>query len=260
MAIIYNNGNNATEALQMLSAPSRLMLLMRKYVIENRRNMLMIAGCYMAILIISGILGGYTSEFSTRGAILFITILCGGGLLAISASLLFNDMAHKDSRIGVIMLPAECSQKFWSRFLVVFSGTILLIIAGYFALGYSSALTRYILYGIWRPGFNIGDIPTVTDPVWIFTTSFITLEYAFYLFGAVAWPRYSFLKSCGILWGVSTFMSVLALYIIKWTEFIHWNSTHQDILIWGLNIAMILTACAFVWGAIYMLRHKTPAK
>lgn len=260
MAIIYNNGNNATEALQMLSAPSRLMLLMRKYVIENRRNMLMIAGCYLAILIISGILGGYTSEFSTRGAILFITILCGGGLLAISASLLFNDMAHKDSRIGVIMLPAECSQKFWSRLLVILPGTILLIIAGYFALGYSNALTQYILYGIWRPIFNIGEIPTANDPAWIFVISFLILEYAFYLFGAVAWPRYSFLKSCGILWGASMVMSILALYTIKWTGILYWTDARKEIFIWSLNIAMLLAASALICGAIYLLRRKTPSK
>lgn len=260
MAIIYNCDNNACGDRNTLSPISRILQLMHKYVIENRRNMLMIAGCYLAILIISGILGAFTSEFSTRSAILFITVLCGGALLAITASLLFNDMAHKDSRISVIMTPASASQKFLARLLVVFPCTILLIVIGYYALGYSSAIATYALYDIWSPKMQLGDIPYIADPAWIFLVSMLILEYAFYLFGSVAWPRYSFLKSCGILWGTSVALSILALYIIKQTGLMHWEKISQEVLIWCLDAVMLLTSCAFIWASIYLLRHKTPAK
>lgn len=234
------------------------MMLAKKMFIENRKTLLMLCGGYLGALAVVGIWSGFNGVYSSSTVVIIYSVLASL-LCAVLASLMFHDFTTKEGRINALMTPASRTEKFWLRLIAVIPGAVLLTIAGYYVLAGFMNLTAGISHDVWVPIYGITDFFRWfgDDGIFPFLSSFILSE-GLFIFGAIAWPRKSFLKTllvqAGISFVCSIFMVFAARFIIRnYTVIVN----DPEALLWIATSVIAAIGLALIYAAYVVFKRKT---
>lgn len=193
----------------------RFAMLARKMFIENRRTLVMLCSGYLGALAGIGLWCGFNGVYSSSTTVgLYYMLSCL--VCALTASLMFRDFTTREGRINALMTPATRTGKFWVRLLAVVPGVLILITAGYFVLAGCMNLAYGIIHDIWLPIYSVWSLVESFE----FETGMLLLSsYVFseglFIFGAIAWPRHSFIKTLLVQAGLGLALSTIAIAVTK---------------------------------------------
>lgn len=237
---------------------SMFMKLAKKMFIENRKTLLMLCGGYLGALAVVGIWSGFNEVYSSSTTIIiyyvFAALMC-----SVVASLMFHDFTTKEGRINALMTPASRPGKFWLRLIAVLPGSMLLAFAGYYVLAGFMNLTAGITHDVWMPVYSASAFVKWIGgkSIWMSLASFILSE-GMFIFGAIAWPRKSFLKTLLVQAGIGFVCSTLMVFAAR---FIIHNYTvivnDPEMLLWIATIVTALIGMALIYAAYVLFKRKT---
>ncbi len=197
--------------------------------VQNRKPILLSVACIVAIYIFIGIFMGCKHKGGGEGETILFTIFAEF-ISCIVSSMAFANMKTKEERIFSLMVPASVEVKFLTRWLAIVPLLFGLLLAAF----YIGDLARIAAFYFTSPDpMNFPNYLSVFNP-WIeyyprkemlggslcsflFTTYFFTQ--AFYFFGAVLWPKLSFIKTFAVLYVLQAIFGLFFLWIPKVVSF-----------------------------------------
>lgn len=253
-------------------------LCFKKIWLEKKKMLLLICGAYLCFSILIGFTTGMVG--ATPGDLLFGYVIFAGFVGAFLCSAMFYDISKKTSRISNLMLPASPAQKFMPRLLIVTVGFLVLAVLGFFIYEFANTLIYFILYhkwaGLYNPllahttewNYDYSDFTVKSYFSWDYFSFVVAIFTAFlfnnsiFIFGSVAWPQFSFLKTVFLMAIIQIVLSVVAIIV----SFFYVTNNHVvDVMIsedhlgasWILIGVLIVLACAITYGAFRVFRKKT---
>lgn len=242
------------------STGSNFWKLVKKEVIENRKDLILTIISVVCFFIFIGALlginergGGFTE--------IFLFLFTAGILSYATSSKMFSDMKTKESRISTLMLPASVFEKFIVRWIAAVPLMFLLLFASFYVMDLSRVVA-YILYtedGMRQEHFTriinlftfIGN-NKIQDGALI--GGFILASYFFsqsiFLFGAILWPKLSFIKTVAALWVIQIVLGLL-LYFLDHTITIRVQLSERELFTSLICIETVLTL-----GLYYLTYHR----
>ena len=213
----------------------RMGRLMKKYVVENRMSLLISAGCVTLVMVIIGIINGWSYGYSKwDGSVVeigFMTnafFLCG---MIVAASPAFKSMWDTKSSIVTLMTPASQMEKFLVRWIVSVPCYVVWgLLSAFFADVLKKLFVVYVMGGEiemlkWRcllfggEGVDININPTVFYSALLL---FIFIQ-SFYLLGSVVWKKKNFIKTTYVL------VVLFVIYGVAWNIMINTPSPEHFI-------------------------------
>lgn len=241
---------------------SRFALTLKKYVIENWKMLVYGAGAILAFWAMIGVWVGWLETAGAEGG--FMMYACISSiLLTVMASLMFKDMNGKEKRISTLMCPASIADKFWVRFIFSIPVPMLIVFLGYFIFGWFRMLSTLAFYGyskgLYLPTDMFANSQMICG-VSLMIASFL-LNLAIYNIGAICWPKYSFLKTTALQFGIQMIIFTIATILVN-VDFILIAGvllTDKDILIilWSMTAIITVLAIAGWWFTYYKFKTKT---
>lgn len=237
---------------------SMFMKLAKKMFIENRKTLLMLCGGYFGALAVVGIWCGFNGVYSSSTTMIIYSVLAAL-MCSVMASLMFHDFTTKEGRINALMTPASRTEKFWLRLIAVLPGGLLLAFAGYYVLAGFMNVTAGISHDIWLPLYSVSMFVKWLgwEAICMSLASFLLSE-GFFIFGAIAWPRKSFLKTLLVQAGIGFVCSTLMVFAAR---FIIHNYTvivnDPEMLLWIATIVTALIGMALIYAAYVLFKRKT---
>lgn len=224
-------------------------MMTRKMMIEQRKTLLYAAGGYLGICAVLGLWGGFFGSTPDPGLPIYIMVSMFA--CALVASKLGFDLVNKEGRTAMIMTPATAADKFVPRLIAVLPAMLILVIIGYPVFCYADILALGVSYGQWVSFtiphiFNIFNGPDAVLGVCILLSMFLFSE-SIFIFGAVAWPRKSLLKSIGVFIAIQFLLSLLTMAFIKSNSYLYIDIVDETAFGW--SVTAIITAIAI--GIIY---------
>lgn len=221
-------------------------MMTRKMLIEQRRTLLYAAGGYLGICAVLGLWGGFFGSTPDPGVPIYILVSMFA--CALAASKLGYDLTSKEGRTALLMTPATAADKFLPRLIAVLPAMLILVAIGYPVFCYADILALGVTYGHWVPFEwpNLFDGPNVTLGVCALFSLFLFSE-SIFIFGAVAWPKKSLLKSIGVFILIQFILSLLAMVFIKSDAHLYIDIV--DANLFGWSVTAVITAISI--GIIY---------
>lgn len=234
----------------------RILATTHKLWIENKKTLLIATCAYWGLFILIGawigMLGGSPSEVDMVLYIMFAGLIC-----ALTASMTFSDLKNKEGRISTLMLPASPSDKFIPRLIGGVLGTLIIVFIGYFILEYSQIVAHYLAHNsiadIYLPTSHLGGREIISLAMIV---SIFLFNESLFIFGAIAWPRKSFLKTLGIFLAIWIVLSLLIGITIK-------NASNVVIMInetavcWIFTGITALVSISIVYAAFIKFKRTT---
>lgn len=240
---------------------SRFTLVFKKYITENWKMLVYGAGAYLAFWAMIGAWLGWVETGTGEGGFIAY-IFVSSTVLTVLASLMFRDMNGKEKRISTLMTPASASDKFWIRFIFSIPVPMILAFAGYFIFEWFRMLACLGLNGYTQP-FFYPSMPTEADMMCVIFcgVSSYLLTLSLYSVGAICWPKYSFLKTTALEFGIQMIFLTIATILVN-VNFILITGillTENDALtmLWSLDGILMALAIAGWWFTYYKLKTKT---
>jgi hypothetical protein len=141
----------------------------------------------------------------------FPALLLGGG--AIFTSLAFRELSSKSSRCFYLVLPASALEKCLSKWLLsalVFPVVLLALYQLFLPFTYAEMA---------ESGFRMVRMPFFDPWAWLWIGIYILAKSAVFM-GAVAWPRYSLLKTLFLIGAIALAIGlvheVIVYYLVPW--------------------------------------------
>lgn len=180
--------------------------LCKKLYAENKKTLITFAGGYIGIWAVIGAWLGLASV-DIIDAMFILYIVTAAVVTLVVTSMQFNELGKKETKIASLMTPANNYEKFIIRIVSVIIGTAIIITLGYLALYYSFCLTY--------PGTKFTsatDVLTNANHLSKSIPTMVLIE-SIYIFGSVAWPKKSFLKTTGVMILIQT-MLITIIFVI----------------------------------------------
>lgn len=233
----------------------RFGMTVRKLLIEQKKTLLIMAGSYLGFCAILGLWGGFMGAVPSNDNFV-LYILLGGLACALVASKMFFDMVNKEGRTALFMSPATASDKFLPRLIAVIPGMLILVALGYLVFGYSDILAIGFTYDTWVPLPNPFQhtAENYAAAVCGLIAMFLFNE-SIFIFGSVAWPRKSFLKSLGIFALIQIVLSFCAMGFVK--SGIRIQVVDGEALLWTIIGIVTAIALAIMYGAFWKFKRST---
>ncbi len=239
----------------------RFTMVARKLFIEQRKTLLILTGSYLGACMLFGLWFGYLGAAPNIQNMLFY-IMLSGLACALVASKMFFDMTSKQGRTALLMTPAKACDKFLTRFVGVLPGMLLLVALGYLVYGYSDILALGLISNTWmhlfNPFENVANDTGTTAAICAIFSIFLFNE-SIFMFGSVAWPKRSFLKSLGVFAGIQILFFFIAAGLGK--LIVEYNLrieiVDQNALNWILIGCITLVAAIIMWCAYRKFKHTT---
>lgn len=215
--------------------------------IENRKTILLSVGSlWGACILFGGLMGYYGRGGGAAEAFFFTFMLVTAGYVC--ASMMFSNMKRKESRIAALMLPASMEEKFITRWIAFVPLLFGVLIAAFYLGDLSRVLVNYLsnnpVNGRYSHVINLFSVMTANNfmpRTWIYTIiSFYFFYQSLFIFGAILWPKLSFIKTLGALWVLQTLIGIIGISIDNHLNFSPYDA--DEVLIWtgiGLNILTI---------------------
>lgn len=197
-------------------APKQNILLasFKKAWVDNKKTILMrmamMSGVWFLIGLICGITIGSSTEFII---IMYFTLSLMAGCIYVSTS--FNEMKYKGGRISMLMNPASVTDKYLPRICNAVIGTFLIMILSYIMLELGRMLGwLFVQHG--TPSFMLPwQVLSVGENLNILLTlGWILMGIGLFFYGAILWPRKSFIKTAGVLILVQTLLMICTFWIL----------------------------------------------
>lgn len=200
-------------------------LAAKKDFIQNKKSILVGVASLLGAFALFGALNGYIGSGGPYSNwAIFMSWFMASLFITAGASLMFSDMKDKEGRISEVMTPATAMEKYLVRWIagipILFALTIGAI--------YLSDLTRIFVHWVsngefadnetYMSVFNPWNLvlvePTGMRHALIFLmVSGLMFAQAWYFFGAILWPKLSFLKSMFASWCFNTVMVILLIIL-----------------------------------------------
>lgn len=225
---------------------NRFVRVCRKMLTENRKTILIMTGGYLGIFLIIGLWSGYLGTTPGSGNVLFY-IMMAGLACAVMASKMFFDMTSKEGRTAVLMLPATAVDKFLPRLIFALPVMLIIVVLGYLVFDGSMILAAGLTYDYWAPVFNPFAHLNDSDwtVVWMLVAGFLFNE-SLFIFGSVAWPRKSFLKTIGIFIVIQTLMSLGVILFHHMGLRLHINDRQAFLLLTSGTVTVISVGIVYL--------------
>lgn len=217
--------------------------------VQNRKPLLLSVVCIWAIYILIGILMGCRHNGGGEGETVMFS-LCAQIISCIVASMAFVNMKTKEERIFSIMIPASVEVKYFTRWLAVvpvlfgilvvgfYLGDIARIAAFYFTSSDPMNYPNYMkIFNPWSEFKPTGVLNSGLLSGFLFATFFLTQ--AVYFFGAILWPKLSFIKTFAALYVLQTILGLALMWIFKAFSFTL-SLQVVDNLLWGIVVILIV--------------------
>ena len=239
--------NNSINKDGMLS---NFLLNAKREIIQYKRSLLLVLGSVFGLYILLGILLGYNhcGGGKTEFIISSIIMLTLG---AVCASMAFGNLKTKEERIFSLMMPASEFSKFFLRWIAAVPVLFCLLVIAF----YVEDIFRILTFMVFTPDYS--DYPNylqIMNPwnilllggsdegkvVLSLALSTYFFTQAWYLLGAVMWPKLSFIKSFIALWVLQMAVGMLTTIIagVFHIRLHHLISKADDI--WWISGSMIV--------------------
>lgn len=238
----------------------RLSLLFKKELLENKKTLiteLIVAwgSCILlgSLLGLFGIGGGYAEVLAFYTLLQYIAF--------IYASLAFSPMKHKKGRISTLMLPASSEEKFFVRWFLAVPILILFLVAGFYLGDIFRIIVAWLSESRTNDNYyrilNIADIFSYKHT---FLTFLVISSYFFtqaiYFFGAILWPKLSFIKTFAAIYCVEMILGIALLLVFKfWFYDISFSESAIGNCCWSIGCIQIVLTLLLYWLSYY--RFKT---
>lgn len=246
-----------------ISSSRRFGQLLYKLLAEKRKSLMIFAGGFIGFWIIIGIYTGlWGSVIDANSYIIYI--LLAGMICSLAASKMFSEMSKKEGKISVLILPASQTQKFVTRLLLVVPGMIILTIIGYLLYGYTNLLAFGLYNDIWlslyNPMSSLFSSSSIILSFFFFISLFLLSE-SFFIFGAIAWPKRSFLKTILAIAALMIAMGfILWLFVKVFTGIgLYIRVTNENAFTWSFITIVTLISVAITYCAFILFKRKTIA-
>lgn len=226
------------------------LLAMRHDFIENRKGLLLGLGVVWGIYFLFGALLGYNGRGggdSELVACLFFAV----AFSCIGASLAFSNMKTKEGRISTLMLPATAAEKFLVRWIAFVPVLFLVLVAGIYICDMARILLcwicnhRWLVNGRYMHLINLGAIVDGIDPTLKYGALFMFVSYFFnqavYFFGAILWPKLSFIKTFAACWVLQTIFGFILVFV---------NRTFYYPISWDISADAFFIGLSVIFGLI----------
>lgn len=239
---------------------NRFLMFARKNIIEHKKTLTYVIGGYLGLTFVlglwSGWIGGTPGEILSSFYVVLALLAC-----SVAASKMMFDLTSKQGRISLLMTPASAADKFLVRLIGVLPGMLLLVIAGYFTSAYGCILGHGFTYDIW-PEMYITSLPSGNNTelaAFGMAMSFILLSESMFIFGAVAWPRLSFLKTLGIMIVLQIAVSMIAVTVSlsNILENIQIEIYDENLFLWSVASVTTVIAVALSYFSYHKFKRTT---
>lgn len=183
-------------------------LTLKKYLSDNRRSLLLKLGSMAvawifigAILAVSGVGGGDGEK-----GLLFCSAMVAA---CVFASRSFADMQRPAGRISVLMLPSTPTAKFMARWVVAVPVALTVL----FCCCWLAETTRVLIWPLCghETGTHFLHLSGKTGNGVLPMLVAVLFFQSFFLFGAIVWPRLSFLKTLIAGWVLQALVSICTI-------------------------------------------------
>ena len=201
-----------------------LMLLAKKMLIENRKLILLLT---LGIVGMDLLFGGFMGFWGKGGGMGESGFFWGLSAIYmfVAASVMFAGMKRKEGRISVLMLPATTFEKWLVRWVAALPLMFVVCVAGM----YIGDLTRILVHFLVNGPFVGGEYSRVFNPwtldmlegtfsMWLFllvAISNLVLTHSVFFFGGILWPKLSFIKTLGVIWGLQFILGNVLVIIAR---------------------------------------------
>lgn len=184
------------------TAGSRFLMLLKKYIVENNRRILLSFGALFAVLALCGFLGGVISAGGNIQLGQFLYPLLMSTLGMVGASVMFSEMKSKQGRTSLLMEPANAIEKFIVRWLVWVVASMLLFWPAFEVAELMRRLGTALVHGNFIPMSSAGirhmDLD-MGECCLLLVCGYLCTQ-SFFVLGAILWPRLSFIKTIIATW------------------------------------------------------------
>lgn len=215
--------------------------------IENRKPILLsVSSLWGACVLIGGLLGYYGRGGGFTELFFFTVLLATCGYAF--ASLMFANMKRKESRIAMLMLPSSMMEKFLTRWIAFVPVLFGILVAGFYLGDASRVLVNsftnnYYEHGIYSQIMNpwkiaYGRYHMSGSIIFSILSSYFFYQ-SLFIFGAILWPKLSFIKTLGALWVLQTIVGIIGISIDS-----NMITTPQDLnraFVWSGIVLILLT-------------------
>lgn len=240
---------------------SRFGMICRKLLVEKRKNLLTMTIGYIGFCLAYGLIMAWFGAVPAPGN--FVTyILLAGLACSIVAAGMFSDTIDKEGKIAVLMTPASAFDKFIPRLIAVVPGMMILSVAGYIVYGYSDILIFGITNNYWVDlYFPIEGWNKYSTQTLFLILSWFLFSESLFIFGAVVWPKRSFLKTVCLMAGLMIFFGCTAwLFARGMKESVYAvQITDEDAFAWSVITIIFLISMGITYSAYYLFKRKTIA-
>ncbi len=231
-----------------VSRPNTFLLNIKKDFVENRKSILLGVGALWVIYLLAGVLMGYNIDGGGIGEIILLGII-SLVLGCIGASFIFSDMKTKQGRISAIMTPATQFEKFLTRWLAAVPMLLILLSIGCVLTEAARICTCWLTVdseSIPKGYMHFIDVENLLDVIFmkkgafIFPIASFLFNQAFFLFGAILWPKLSFVKTLVALWVFQMVLSILSVSVFRYIspDLVAWLDS--DSFIFAFNTVLLL--------------------
>lgn len=236
----------------------------------NKKAILIgIAGVWMFYIFL-GLLLGFNYSGGGKTEIIFFSLIAQI-IACMVASFSFSVMKTKEKRIFHLMIPASVETKFMTRWTAIVPITFVVLLAGIYIGDFARILS---FVATTENGWNYTNYTKVID-LWnfylvggdpdgklVFCLAFGSYFFsqAMYFFGAILWPKLSFIKSFAAIYVIQTIVGLL-LVMIKNMFDIHFTSEDLKPLLWWMfGIMMTLTLILYYLSYLKYRRSQVVYK
>lgn len=232
-----------------------------KLMSENRRGILRATLAYLGLWLALGLIWGFFS-MNSETAIWSSYAVAWHLACWVFASMMFADMKTRQGRLSVLMTPASASAKFWPRVIATYFGTILIMVAGYLCEELGRFLGDLIMQNH-NMRFAIPEISAFSDSekggIWLLIASYLLWQ-STYFYGAILWPKASFVKTSAALICLTLVLSLAGGIFVS---YLHFNGyrfkllVSEDALIWIITSVMLLLSALLIWLAYHRFSRSS---
>lgn len=246
---------------------SNFVLTARREIIENRKGLLIgIGSCWGLCMLLGGFLGMFNMGGGAKEVFFFLFLF--SIISGIAGSLTFANMKTKVGRISTLLLPSTAFDKFLVRWLAIVPGLLVLFIVGFYIGDVTRIVVSWINDGEMGSNYyRITNIWTIIrhafgdSNISLLLSTLIVCGYFFsqalYIFGAILWPKLSYIKTLLVLWALQMVISSLAMLIMKIIGFSFWSLEESQVIIFLWTVAIVLILLTLGLYYLTYLRFKS---
>lgn len=229
-------------------------MVARKLLIEQRKTILYAIAAFLGFNLIMGIWSGWLGIVPGRGVDGLYSFVTPIACMVVASKMMF-EMTTKQGRISLFMTPASAATKFFTRLICIIVGMTLLIVAGYFVLNLSDIFMHRTVYAEWPKFDNPFSRLSHNDVMLLCLalSTFILILSAF-IFGAVVWPKKSFLKTVGVLFIIQSAMTIAP--VLMYFSNLDFEIIDFDAFMWSIICIELVLAGIVTYLSYFMFKNS----